>query len=582
MTPPIASSDCVLEGSFPVGALETRSPVTKPPVRRRADTAPGTGTTSIRISRVWLGVGTAVAMFYAIAVLVAATMTADMGFSQFMGGELLSVTSSGPAGQAGFRAGDVIVSMNGVATATAQARHAAINSTRPGEVVTMSVARGGATFTATFTAERELPFKSGAAVAVAILLLAIALLADRGGPSGHPRTFFRSCVIYVVLAAGSFSLPTVVSSPWLGIPWVFSLCLAAPATCHFMLKYPAGPRELALRTLLWIYVPPLAVAVLMSANQLAFLSGTTLLPSSEVVKYIGTAAGILAAIYLTVGAVSRVRRVRAKRDEIDPVAVRWLSIGAFFVAMPFLIGCLWAVMDRTSFVGGGFATLIAATMVGGNSCLVFAMTRCRFGQLDSVWRRSSGYVLATGMAAAAYLALIGLLGGTATALSGGDFRAALAATLAAAVVFGPLRLRVQRVVDQRFGRDRRRARRLLREAAEAATATLSITALQGGVVHRVRAALSAAGAAIYDHDTVTGCWHRRSLAGDLVLPAVISAEDPVADAMRAAVEARALRELLTETLAVPLPVDGRPAVVVVQAEEGRRFEIGRASCRERV
>src|SRR5204863_93566 len=84
-------------------------------------------------------------------------------------------------------------------------------------------------------------------------------------------------------------------------------------------------------------------------------------------------------------------------------------------------------------------------------------SRVPFGELDRLWRRSSGNVLATLLAAGAYVVVIALLGGAVGPL-------ALGATLAAAVLFGPVRAKLQGMVDERFARDRARARRLLREA----------------------------------------------------------------------------------------------------------------------
>ncbi|HUH03106.1 MAG TPA: sigma 54-interacting transcriptional regulator, partial [Kofleriaceae bacterium] len=280
----------------------------------------------------------------------------------------------------------------------------------------------------------------------------------------------------------------------------------------------------------------------------------------------GVACGSMAAAYLTFGAVQRARRLRKKADEIDPIARRWLHIGGVVMALPLVGATVWAIRDMSAFAAGGFRPFIAIAMVGGAACLVLAMTRTPFGELDRVWRRSSGYLLATLLAAAVYLALIGLLGGTASALSGGDFQAALAATLGAAVLFGPMRLYLQRVVDERFARDRSRARTLLSEAAKAAAATLDLEPMQAGVVHRVRTALSARGAAIYFEED--GDWTRVALAGEVELHDL-----DLPRHFRRALEARAARDLTDEVIALPIPLDdGCPGMLVVARRDALRFD----------
>ena len=115
------------------------------------------------------------------------------------------------------------------------------------------------------------------------------------------------------------------------------------------------------------------------------------------------------------------------------------------------------------------------------------------------------------MAAGVFLLVVAVAGGLVSALTSGNFAAALAATLIAAFLFGPVRERAQRSADSRFGRDRERARRLLREAAEAALATLDVGELGARVVTRVRDALSAEGTALYARDA--DGWRRIAIDG---------------------------------------------------------------------
>ena len=507
-------------------------------------------------------VGTAIA--FAIALFAAALTRPDLGFFTYQGSPIVAVDRGSPAQRAGLAVGDLIVAVDGVRISDDLARADALAGLAPGAPVTLTALRGDRELDVTFTMTRRLPLASAAGVALALVLLLLALAADRGRDHDLPQQFLRQSVIYVVFLAGGFALDVVVTSPLLMVPWLFAMVLTAPATCHFMLRFPAGRRHLSRRELVLLYGPPLLVAAVLAVNHAAFSLGYPLPWRHGITTRIGAVAGIVATSYLTIGAVVRGRRLRARRDEIDPVAVRWLHLGGVVMVVPLLVGAAFAYQDLNRFIAGGFGPFVAVAMVGGSACVVLAMTRMPFGELDRLWRRSSGYLLATLLAAGLYLMYIGLLGGAATAMSGGSFRAALGATLAAAVVFGPLRGRVQRVVDDRFARDRSRARRLLREAAEFALMTLDIEQLRRGLVGRVKQALGADGVALY---TAGEAWTCETSAGDPGLGA--SPDEAVAHVFDAAITARAPRELPGGALAVPIPVERAPTVVVVAREAAR-------------
>jgi two-component system response regulator HydG len=525
-------------------------------------------------SRRWIWISTAAVLAYAVGLLLAASLSADLGFFTYQRGSILGLSSGSAAAEAGVRAGDVIVAVNGTPTPNAYEVSEQLRRIAPGDQLTLVLARGNQRVTASFTAGRKLPLASAAGILLALLLLSIALIADRGVPGDLPRQFFRSTVVYVIFLAGAFSIDTAMSHIVLAVPWLFSVALAAPVTCHHMLRFPAGRESFSSRELGLLYGPPLALATLLTVTHLTFSFGHPTAIHHAVTVWGGVVAGAMAAAYLSIGAIARGKRLRVKRDEIDPVAARWLKIGGLSMAVPLILATVWALRDIPGFVAGGFRPFIAVAMIGGSACVVLAMMRTPFGELDRLWRRSYGYFVATSLAAGLYLATIAALGGTASALSGGDFQAALAATLVAAVVFGPLRVKLQQVADERFGRSRSRARGLLREAAEAAAATLDLDALQTGVVHRVRSALSAEGAAIYIAETnEDGGWRQAAIAHDVGLPEQLEREHSASATLDAALTARAPRLIAADGIAVPILVDDRaPAALVVIPRNGHRFD----------
>jgi transcriptional regulator with GAF, ATPase, and Fis domain len=529
--------------------------------------------------------GAVLAIGYAVVLLVVASLSADLGFFSYQGGPVIAVDAGSAAARAGLRTGDLIVAIDGARVATTSARSAALHSIEPGQTVVLEIARDGAEQALRFTVARRLPLGSAAGVALALVLLAISMVADRSGRHDLPRAFFRQTVCYTVFLAGTFSLDVAVRSPFLLVPWIYSMALAAPMTCRFMLRFPAGRRWFSWPERALLYGPPLVLATAISAIHLTFAWGRPLPP--QMMTWAGAAAASMALTYLAVGAIARARRLRVKAAEIDARAARWLRAGGILMVLPLAAAVVAAARDINGFIAGGFGPYVAIAMVGGSACVVLAMTRMPFGELDRLWRKSSGYALATGLAAAMYLVVIGLLGGTASILSGGDFRAAVAATLVAAILFGPVRAAFQRMVDERFARDRSRARRLLREAAETAVATLDIDALQRGVVERVRTALAAEGVAMYvaaprvkvaGVDPLGGAptvlWCREIATGTVPIDEQVAGGD-VGRRLDQALTARAPREIepTGAVLAVPLAVDDRaPAALVVAPRDGEKLD----------
>jgi len=516
----------------------------------------------------------AAVLLYAVGLLISAASSPALGFFTYQGSPVLAVQADSAAAAAGLKTGDVIVAVNDQSTVGAYVQGYALDRISPGDQISMTVLRNGQRHELSFKVGRTVPLASAAGILLALILLTIAVFADRGTPDSLPRTFFRSTLIYVVFLAGAFSFESAMRMSVFAVPWLFSMTLAAPATCQHMLMFPTGRRRFSRTEYALLYAPPLLLGLFLSLKHMSFALGYASAVHARVTLWGGIAAVVMAAVYLSVGAVTRWRRLRRLRDDIDPVAARWLHIGGPVMAVPLLLGVLYAMGDGPAFVSGGFRPFVAVAMIGGAACVTLAMTRTPFGELDRIWRKSSGYLLATSLAAALYLGLIGLLGGTASELSGGNFQAALAATLAAAVMFGPLRVKLQNMVDRRFARDRSRARGLLRKTAEAAAATLNIEALQHGVTHRILTALNAEGVAIYVADTeADGGWRRVAVAGTLVYDAAVPADSRLSKRLDQALTARQARDLDGAILAVPLPVDSQaPAALVVAPRTDRRFD----------
>jgi signal transduction histidine kinase len=163
---------------------------------------------------------------------------------------------------------------------------------------------------------------------------------------------------------------------------------------------------------------------------------------------------LLAAGGILLGARSLLVRLRQARGVERQQLELVLAVGAVVATVACLDMCTWLIWPHGSLqiriagVGAGFAAFPLAAGV--------AILRYRLYDIDVVVNRTLVYVALTALLAAGYGLTTLLLG---IALGRGSAWTTAGATLAVAVAFGPLRARVQDVVDRRFSRARYEAQR---------------------------------------------------------------------------------------------------------------------------
>ncbi|MBA2541842.1 MAG: PDZ domain-containing protein, partial [Deltaproteobacteria bacterium] len=92
----------------------------------------------------WILIPPAISLIYAIAVVVAAWTAPEKGFQAFVGQHVAIVDDGGPAEVAGLRAGDLIVTADGVPITSTLDYAFRVLRREPQELVTLGVRRDGA------------------------------------------------------------------------------------------------------------------------------------------------------------------------------------------------------------------------------------------------------------------------------------------------------------------------------------------------------------------------------------------------------------------------------------------------------
>ena len=126
--------------------------------------------------------------------------------------------------------------------------------------------------------------------------------------------------------------------------------------------------------------------------------------------------------------------------------LKWLSSAAAICVVVLVVSALWS--DKPAWIGAA-AFPVALTWVP--FAMGIGILKYRLYEIDRLISRTLSYAILTALLAGTFIGLIALTTNT-LALSG---RVGVAAsTLAAAALFNPLRIRVQRLVDRRFNRAR--------------------------------------------------------------------------------------------------------------------------------
>lgn len=172
--------------------------------------------------------------------------------------------------------------------------------------------------------------------------------------------------------------------------------------------------------------------------------------------------GMITALLSVLGAVlARFRQARGQERQ----QMKWLLSGVTLMAVMALTGLLLSLVLRVK--AGDF--LVNVSFLGALGGIGVAMLRHRLYDIDLIIRRTLIYSTLTALLALVYFGSVVILQGIVTAVSGQPSPLTIViSTLAIAVLFSPLRRRVQEVIDRRFFRSKYDAQLMLKRFAERA------------------------------------------------------------------------------------------------------------------
>jgi len=477
----------------------------------------------------WIVVPPALALAYAIAVVIAAWRAPDKGFAAFTGQRVVFVEDGGLADLAGLREGDVIVEADGTKVTGTLDYALRVLSRGEGETVRLVVERP-TTITA-MSAKPDGSFRAfdtrpstqhvpisitldapripwGALVAslLAAILLGFGLVARVSRPDDlDAKRFYRTAVIYALVYTGALSWTKLIIHPPLGLVFLVGLFLGPPLSLHLSIDFPHREANTA-RVRRWKR-GSYTMSILLGTGCLIalgiavseYLAGR---PDTALRYAVGMIAAQIALIpvHTSFGLISQIRAHRTASGALR-AQLRWLLFAHALGGLPILVAVPIAIADLDRFLIYRYQPFVVAVAILWFVGYGLAVLRIRLADVDALIKSSLGYTITTGAAVLVYLGVV-LAAGWITGLVIGETGPwpHLVAGLAAAALFGPIRARVGGWVDRRFFRDRQHYIEALRHAGESLAVLREPADLAREAVAQIVDAVRAESGALYLRD----------------------------------------------------------------------------------
>ena len=439
------------------------------------------------------------AVAYAVAVVIAAWRAPDKGFQAFTERTIAHVESGGRADAAGLREGDQIVAVDGTPVSSTLTYANAVLAREPGQTVVLGIARDGA--------HRDVRIELGSspppwaallATICAAILLGLGLVARIGRPDdAQARRFYSSSVLYCTVYVGALSWTRLVVHPVLAIVFLCALFVGPKVALDLALEFPDAATRGSRRwsrasgAVAWLLGAACAVGFVLAARD----------RTSDLGLHVMVAAIALQIALLPVHSALAIHfQVRAHRGAHGErrAQLRWLIFWQLVGAVASVLAIPFAAGDLGRFLVVGYQPFITAIALVWFVAYIVAVHRIRLADIDAMIETSLGYTITTAAAIVVYAGVV-VAAGELTGWLVGDagLWPHIAAALAAAATFGPVRGRVNAWLDRRLFRDRAYHARALRRAGESLARLREPGDLAREAVDQVVAAVRAESGALY-------------------------------------------------------------------------------------
>ncbi|MDX9758468.1 MAG: SpoIIE family protein phosphatase [Bacteroidota bacterium] len=424
--------------------------------------------------------------------------------------ETLVITNIVPGGvtdRAGIRDGDILLRIDGVSINTRYGASYLINIHPAGSTATFLVDRDGERmeFDVRLLKTFNLPYFSGFLLGLGFLVVGVFVVLVR--PDGSIQRKFARYGMYTMLMFGMMNIniggpydPAWKSYTFFGIG-LLTRCLAPPALLAFFLHFPAV-RSLPRRRLVMVllYIAAIVPALLLAVN--AFRVDWFFVPVWMVLTaYYFPFAFFLAGLALFAHSYFRYIAPEQRRPLRPILHSAIIGIATFtYIVVLNLTHPLVLYLDPILMVP-------ALLIVGIPPAFAYAIIRHRLMDMTPVVRRSLIYGIVTAALAAIYLGVVFGLGSLLGHVLGqaDNTLLILVAVIAIALLFDPLKQRVQQAVDRIFYQERINYQKALREFSSELPRLMNLAQILDTVVDRIAAIMRVENVSVTLCDEREGC-----------------------------------------------------------------------------
>jgi len=392
------------------------------------------------------------------------------------------IAPDSPAARAGLRLGDVVTSVQGVATARATDVTRLLWRLGPWTEVDYGIRRDGELIQVPLV---TIPQKNPSSIAnylrfTALLYLFIGLfIFVRRWSAPRAIHFYVFCLVSFVLYSFHYS-GKLNSFDWT-IYWgnAIALLLQPALLLHFALVFPVRRRAVWPR-LAAVYSVPLALFALhfsIATGTLGFipsLSGEHFLDQIEL-AYLG--------LYFLLAAIILFSSYSRTPNGLLRQQLKWVAGGTFAGILPFVL--LYVLPYVAGVEIHSWMKLSTCALALIPLCYGYAVIRYRLMDVDIIFKRGLAHTFAVAAIAAVYFALVALIGELSHAAWPTGPAGAVIAIVVAAFLFQPLRDWVQARLDRMFYRDRLNYRRTLIEFGRTLTNEVRLEPLLASALDRI-------------------------------------------------------------------------------------------------
>jgi phosphoserine phosphatase RsbU/P len=428
-----------------------------------------------------------------------------------------SITEGGAAARAGLQAGDRIRAINDQPIEGPADVIAATGALRVGDRVRITVNRDARPVDITIEIEplgTEVRLRRSSLAAIALSFLALGLVVVLRRADTLAIVFYSLTLVLSLVIA---PMPASTAISWnffVNVLYRASFALLPTLFLHFFLIFPFR-RKIVRRF-------PRIIAVMYGVSVALFTTATTL----DALFHIQGRTDVLAAILivttmnsilmvagLVAGIVSFVTAYLSSPSGSVRRRLKIVLWGTILGFLPLVVGTVMRAIFPAAELPGSRYYHLSLFLVP----LSFAYAIIRYGLMDLeiILKRGVIYAVLTGLLAAIYLLLVEGIGRAAMIhTGGGSLVLKLVSIFVMALIFSPVRAKLQELVDRTFYRDRLNYREMLREVSEEISGLIELEPLVNKFARRIRDSLRVTRVAIYLRNKTSRTFPLAAEAGD--------------------------------------------------------------------